>query len=99
MTNLSVCAATEILMFAEQKKLAHWNELHDLIWNTDEAHRHWFLDAFVITPNFFNPDYLDDAYGLFWNERVRDIVQKFMRHHKVEKMLVVGGKNYSLSEL
>lgn len=98
--NLDVCESTDLLAFAETNKLAHWNELHALIWPRDpdasRKHRHWFEDAFIVTQNFFNPEYMDDAYGLNWHPLVRDVVERFMRHHQLQQVLFLNGKNYSL---
>ncbi len=98
--NLAVCESTDILMFADSEGLAGWNELHDLIWSHDRdvsrAHRHWWLNSFVLTSNFFNPKYLDDAYGLRWNALVRDVCEKFMKANRLKKVLVVTCKNHSL---
>lgn len=92
-----VCESTALLHFAEKRKLADWNELHDLIWGDEfrDANYHWWCDSCIITKNFFNPAYQDDAYGLLWNEKLREVVIAFMEHHNVEKILFLNGKNHN----
>ncbi len=98
--NITVCQITDLYFFAVDKKIADWNEIQDIIFHTEgNTHHHWFKDAFVITKNFFNKKYMDDAYGLFWHPKVRKMVKDFMKHHKLDRFLVCTTKNSSLLEL
>jgi hypothetical protein len=94
---LFCCESTDILHYAVRRKMANWNELHNIIWNleSEDKHRHFWYNSCVITSNFFKKSYQDDAYGLEWDEKLQKIVKAFMRFHKVKQMLVLNGKNHN----
>lgn len=93
--SIPVCEFTDILAFGEREKLGFWNEMHGWIYqNGRGVSRHWEQGSFIITQNFFNPEYQDDAYGLFWPEKLRNLIQKFMAANKFKRFVVLCGMNH-----
>ena len=97
-TNATICEIEEIYSYAESEHGIGWNVIIKMIYDDKyyRQHRHFFLNTFVVTENFFNEEYMDDAYGLSWNPEVRKVVEGFMAKHNLKMLVIVTCRNHSL---